>query len=1097
MNKSLSWLAKATLSLCLIGGFAGTGTWAAASVSDVQSVITVKGTVVDSQGYPVIGAAVMLKGAPTTGTATDIDGNYELSVDSDAVLVFSSIGYISQEIAVAGRTVINVTLEEDNTMLEETVVVGYGVQKKVNVSGSVASVKMEDVLGDRPQPNVAAAIQGAIPGLYVNTSSSGPGSTGKTLQIRGTASFSGSSSGVSNISPLVLIDNVPGDIDALNPDDIESVTVLKDASASAIYGARAAAGVVLITTKCPKKAEKISVNYSGSVGLVNAINTPKQVGIDEYIEIYKEAFNTDVYSAAQNQSFDKWQSYLNTYRTNKSALSSQGTLYDNGLFISNEDGLRYYMTEEDMYKRMMETGTSLNNNIAISGATDKIRFRISGNNYRENGPLYSKKDYYTRTAVNGMVSADVTKWYTQELDFYFTQQHRDMLVAECGYLYSQRNPNFLPDGLDPVSKDGQDYYIRTPRNIIEFSNTGKTTIDQPRIFSKSIFNLFKGFQAILEYTYQKKATDYTYDSGKYYVTDIQLNYTSGPDHDYSVARHYYDYRNDINAYATYQFDLGANHHFSIMGGYNQEYYNYAYYNTTAKDQAFISIPSMSNAQGEITTSDSYYDYALRSGFGRINYNYAGKYIVELSGRYDGSSKFPKASRFGFFPSFSLAWNAASEEFMRPTRGWLSQLKPRFSYGSIGNQTSVGYYDYYSTMTLNTQGTSWLSGNDEGYVTTLGMPGIISDSFTWETITTMNAGLDFGFFNDALTGSFEWFQRDTKDILSQSVALPAVLGDDAPMQNVGKMRTKGWEFQIAYKGHIGRDFLYNVGFNVSDYQSTIKKLNFNEEKSLSYLYEGMKAGEIWGYKWDGFYTVDDFSDTATWKLKDGVTSITGVSPRPGDFKFKNLNDGQYGTDDTNAVNSGKSTADEPGDRAIIGNSTPRYQYGFNLNLSYKGIGFSMMLQGVGKRDYSLNGIYTYTMATSDPCWYPVYAGTTNYWKPLSTDSSSADYYKAANENATLPRIYGSTTGTLANGSSNQRVNDHMLQSAAYLRVKNMTLSYTFPKALLEKASISNLRVYVSGENLFTFSRLPRGIDPETLSWSYPMYRTVSFGLNITL
>lgn len=1095
MTKSLTWLAKAMLSLCLIGGFTCTIAASTASAAELQSVIKVSGQIVDEQGVPVIGAAVVLKGTTSVGTTTDIDGNYEISVEDNAVLEITSIGYVSQEINVAGRAVINIVLVEDSTLLSEVVVVGYGVQKKVNVSGSVASVKMDEVLGDRPQPNVAAALQGAIPGLYVGSSGNGPGQTGKSLQIRGTASFSGSSSSMSSISPLVLIDNVPGDIDSLNPDDIESVTVLKDASAAAIYGARAAAGVVLITTKCPKKAEKVSISYNGSIGLTNAVNTPQQVDIATYIQTYKDAFNTDTYGAAQGQNLNKWLEYLNLYKTNKSSLESQGKLYDNGIFVSNADGLRYYMEEGDLYKRMLETGTAETNNVAISGGSDRIRFRMSGNNYRENGPFAGKKDLYNRTTVNGLISADVTKWFTQELNFFFTRQNRTMLVDETGALYGVRNMNFMPDGLDPVSKDGQDYYIRTPRNIIDLSNCSATSIDQPRIFSKTIIKPFKGFTAVFEYTYEKKATEYTYNSGKYYVTDIQLNYNSGPTHDYSIARHYADVRNAINAYATYNFDVASDHHFTVMAGYNQESYNYSYYNTRAEDQAFIDIPSMSNANGQITTSDQFYDYALRSGFARFNYNYDGRYILEVSGRYDGSSKFPKATRFGFFPSFSAAWNVTNEPFMKGKANWLTELKPRVSYGSIGNQASVGYYDYYSTMALNTKSTAWITGANNGYATTLAKPGIVSSSFTWETITTTNVGLDFAMFNSALTGSFEWFNRSTENILSQSVALPATLGDTAPMQNVGKMRTRGWEFQINYKGHIGRDVLYNVGFNIADYKSKVVSINFNEKKSLGYLYEGMDAGEIWGYKWDGFYTVDDFKDTSTWQLKDGVTGITGSSPRPGDFKYVNLRDGDYGEDDKNMINPGKSTVDNPGDRTIIGNSTPRYQYGFNFNISYKGFDLSIMLQGVGKRDYAMDNPYTYTLSASDPGWFPVFAGTTNYWTPKSTDASSPDYYVAANENATLPRIYGSTISSLANSTYNHYTNDHMLQSAAYLRIKNMTLSYSLPKALLERAKISNVKVYCSAENLYTFSSLPKGIDPETLSYGYPSYRIVSFGLNL--
>jgi TonB-linked outer membrane protein, SusC/RagA family len=1045
---------------------------------------TCQGTVTDAQGEPVIGASVLIKGAPvSTGVVTDMDGKFvQPNAKEGNILVVSCIGYATVEVPWSGSP-LSIVMDIDENLLDETVVVGYGVQKKMNLSGAVATVKMEDVLGDRPQPNVAAALQGAIPGLYISSTSNTPGQTGKSIQIRGTASFSGSSTGVSSIGPLILIDNVPGELDALNPEDIETVTVLKDASASSIYGARAAAGVILITTKRPKDVEKVSINYSGTVGLVNAISTPKQVSTETLLNMYKEAFATNLYTAAQNQDIDKWLEYLGQYKAGK--LTG---VTDNGIYVG-PDGLRYYLQDNDINQRMMETGSSQNHNIAVRGASNAIRFRMSANSYKENGPLYGKKDVYNRKAVNGVISADITKWLTQELDFYYTQQHRNMIVDEAGALYGQRNLQFLPDGVDP---DG--YLVRTPRNIIESANTSATIIEQPRVFTKTILRPIKGLEAVFEYTYQRRGNDYSYNSGKYTYTDIQLNVLKGPDHDYSIARRSYEARNAINAYATYRFEPLKDHHFTLMGGYNQEYWDYAYFNTRAEDQAILDIPSMSNAQGKITTSDSYADFATRSGFFRFNYDYAGKYIFEASGRYDGSSKFPKNHRFGFFPSFSIAWNIAQEGFMEGTRSWLNQLKPRFSYGSIGNQSSVGYYDYYSTMGLNTNAVTWLSGADEAYVTVLGMPGIVSDSFTWETITTTNAGLDFILFDNRLTGSFEWFRRDTKDILSQSVALPAVLGDDAPMQNVGRMRTQGWEFQIGWKGSIGSAVQYRADFNIWDYKSWVTKLNFNEEKSLSYLYEGKQVGEIWGYDWDGFYTVNDFSDLSTWQLKDGVTGVNGTSPRPGDFKYKNLVDGQYSDDDKNMINTGRGTATEPGDRRVIGNNTPRFQYGFNFGVTVAGFDLSVRLQGVGKRDYFSSGPYFYTyFGSQDAIWSPAFVGTENYWSPKSTDASSPDYYVAANPDAKLPRIYGN----VGNGNYNRWNNTHMLSNAAYLRVKNVTLSYSFPKRLLQKVSVSSLRAFVSGENLATFTSLPNGIDPESLSWSYPLYRTISFGLNITL
>lgn len=1058
------------------------------AVNQEPAKVEISGKVVGVNGEPIIGATVFESGT-MNGITTNIDGTFTLNVAEKALLEFSYVGYKTQNLPAAQGMV--VTLEEA-VDIDAVVVVGYGVQKKANLSGSVATVKMDEVLGDRPQPNLAAALQGAIPGLTISSSGGNtPGQTGKSIQIRGTATFSGSTTGTTGLSPLILIDNVQGDIDALNPNDIESVTVLKDASSAAIYGARAAAGVILITTKRPQKGERVQVNYSNNFGIVNAIGTPKQVGLETYLPIYKEAFNTDSYPAA-GQSVDAWMSYLNLYNTDRATLEQQGTLYENGIFVANADGKRYYLSQNDIYDRMFESGFSQNHNLSVSGATNKIRFRLSGSSYSENGPFVGNKDYYTRMSFAGNVAADVTDWFTQEVDINYSQQQRRYLNDESGNLYNTRLMNFLPEGLDP---DGN--IILTPRSIIENSNSRNTTIDTPRFMFRSTFRPVKGLEAIFEYTYQKQSTDFTYYSGKWAASDIQEVVADRPAQDYYVARHFFDVRNAFNAYATYKIDVAQDHHFSLMAGFSQEDYDYKYYNTTAYEQAIIDIPSMGNAQGKVVTTDSYADYAIRSGFFRFNYDYKGKYILEVSGRYDGSSKFPKDSRFAFFPSFSVAWNAAEESFMSGTRRWLNQLKPRFSYGSIGNQNSAGYYDYIASMGMNTQSTVWLNGNDDAnYVTQIGTPGLVSADFTWETITTTNVGLDFALFNNRLTGMFEWFQRDTKDILSEGVDLPGVLGVSAPNQNVGAMQTRGWELQLGWRGNIGEKVSYNIGFNIWDYKSTIKKLNFNSEKSLSYLYEGKEVGEIWGYLYDGFYTIDDFVDTDSWALREGVPTLQGYSPRPGDYKFKNLVDGQYSEDDVNDINGGRDTYAEPGDRVVIGNTTPRYQYGLNFGISYAGFDLSVMLQGVGQRDYMGTSELFYTFGSGDAKWYPVFDGTTDYWKPISIDPASPDYMKPVNANAKLPRIYGSGS-SIANSGSNRRTNDHMLSDASYLRIKNLTLAYTFPKRWMNKIHISNLRLFVSVENLATFSSLPDGIDPETLSWSYPLYRTVSFGLNFTL
>ena len=415
MKRTLLVLASA-LFVCVASG----GGFSEAQAADNQSLATetqrktqITGKVVDPQGQPIVGVAVVEAAAATNGTTTNADGQFTITVAEGAPLQVSFIGY--KTVTAPARAGMEVTLEEDTIGIDDVVVVGYGVQKKANLSGAVATVKMDEVLGDRPQPNVAAALQGAIPGLAISSGSNQPGQTGKSIQIRGTASFSNKTDGVSGIAPLILIDNVPGDIDALNPDDIESVTVLKDASSSAIYGARAAAGVILITTKRPKGAEAIHVNYNNNFGFVKAINTPEQLRLEEYLPIYKETLNTTTFAGGAGQNIDTWLEYLDVARKNPSQLGGLGTYYpETGILVSDADNKRYYLNQKDIYDRMMETGFSQNHNFSVSGATERIRFRASGNSYLENGPLTGDKDKYSRMSFNGTISAR-SEEHTSEL----------------------------------------------------------------------------------------------------------------------------------------------------------------------------------------------------------------------------------------------------------------------------------------------------------------------------------------------------------------------------------------------------------------------------------------------------------------------------------------------------------------------------------------------------------------------------------------------------------------------------------------------------------------------------------------------------------
>lgn len=522
-----------------------------------------------------------------------------------------------------------------------------------------------------------------------------------------------------------------------------------------------------------------------------------------------------------------------------------------------------------------------------------------------------------------------------------------------------------------------------------------------------------------------------------------------------------------------------------MFGFNQERYSQSTLNTNIEGQAVPTVPSFGGGTGIKNITDGYTEYTIRGGFGRINYNFDDRYLLAVSGRYDGSSKFPKSNRFGFFPSFSAAWRISNEKFMEGTRGWLNELKPRVSYGSIGNQ-SISPYGFVASMGIS-QSNIWLDGGEK--VSLIGVPGLIRANYTWEKVKSLNIGLDWRMFNNRFNGTFEWYRRSTTGMLAEGAELPSVVGASAPLQNIADMRTDGWELTLQWQDRIG-DVNYRLGFNLYDNLSKITKFN-NKTGELGKWAEGRKINEIYGYISDGYYTIDDFdlekAKGGTWVLKDGVVSVLGVTVRPGDMKYKDL-------DGNGEINTGENTLDNPGDRKVIGNSTPRYQYGANFGVSWKGIDLDVRLQGVGKRDYALGGIalYPFGAAGSDGVFWPVFYNQTDYWRAKSYDPASPDYMVAENPDAKLFRIYGQ----LNNSGYNTRTNDKFLQDASYLRIKNITLGYTVPANWLKKLSIKQFRIYGSVENLHTWTNLPKGYDPENLSWTYPFYRTWSIGANVT-
>ena len=1032
----------------------------------------VSGTVKSTNGESIIGANVKVAGT-TIGCITDIDGNFTLEVPENAKLTVSYIGFQTQEIAIDGKSLVNVVLKEDTEMLEEVVVVGYGTQKKVDLTGAVASIKMDDVLGNRPVGTTSQVLEGAIPGLQISRNNGKPGVT-MNLNIRGVTSTNGG-------DPLVLVDNVPMDLDMIDPNDIESVSVLKDAASAAIYGARAAFGIILITTKQGAKETPVSFNYSNNFAFSNPGTLPNKVTPRQTVQVYKDLGLTSHFGG---QNIERWMQYLDEY---EQGMHPKGyTVYD---------GVRYNMAPTDSYADMMENfGFQQQHNLSVQGGSKIANYRLAFGMVDEDGILYSDKDTYRRYNVSSFINMDVAKWLSAQLDIKYsnsntstakgtsegrniwTVAHVNQPMAPLGYGYERND-----ESTEPLP-----YF--SPRNMILLDNPSKDRKSDTRVLGRIIVKPIKNMSVTAEYSYYRQ-----WGSNSYAPVVYQGLLTTSNNKIPSTTKNYYEMKNwfsdtnALNVYATYDFNLKTDHHFKAMIGFNQESYHYEELYGKREDLLDQGLPSLSMANGLQTTDDSFSEYALRSGFFRLNYDFKNRYLLTINGRYDGSSRFAKENRFGFFPSVSVGWRMMEENFMKPLSNLFTNLKPRLSWGSIGNQ-NVSNYGYMSTMAITKP--NWILPGESDYVISVGSPSLVSTSYTWETVETLNAGLDVGMFNNQLQVSLDWYLRDTKNMLAPSKTAPSVLGTTFPRTNSASLRTKGWELTANWNGNIGSDIRYNIGLNLYDSRSKITKYD-NAEGILTnngnlVLREGMEYGEIWGYTTDRFYTADDFD--ADGKLKEGIPYVEGITqPNPGDILYVDY-------DGNGIINAGKNTIDDPGDQKIIGNNTPRFQYNINGGISWKDFDLSFILTGVGKRDLQMPGYWCATGTFTEA----VYDYQLNYWTEDNVDS----YW---------PRLYGSG----GNNGANQKTQTKYLLDGSYIRLKNLTLGYNLPKEFCNKFHIKNLRFYVSGENLLTFHHLPTGYYPDSFvaipgslsmstgiqgdgytNWSYPLMRQFAFGFNLT-
>lgn len=901
---------------------------------------------------------------------------------------------------------------------------------------------------------------GAMPGLQVTGTSGQPGSE-LSFNIRGTNSINGG-------SPLVLVDNVEMDINMLDPNDIESVTVLKDAAASAIYGARAAFGVILVTTKKGSEDKRLTINYSNNFSFSTPMNMPKKASPMETVQAYKDMGWNGTYRTGED--IDTWLGFLEEYRQNPGS-------YPEG--YAEVDGMRYQLAETDLFDDMLETGFQQTHNLAVSGGTKGLSYRMSAGMVSQDGVMVTNKDRFKRYNISSYIRSDVYSWITPELDIKYTNMSSSMPNSSAAYGIwgaAVAFPSYFPLG-EVETSDGALLPVNSPRNQIMLGAPKLNDRDNVRIFGKVTITPFKDLKIIGEYTFNRKDKESTTNINKFDYANGNSNFsqeTSTPNSSYEVGRETTDYT-ALNFYGTYAKTFGK-HDLTVMGGFNQESSSYHYVWAQRLDMINEDLPSLSQGTGEYKNSESFSEYKVRGLFYRINYDFAGKYLIETNGRYDGSSKFPSDSRFGFFPSVSAGWRVSEEAFMDWSDSFLSNLKLRGSWGNIGNQ-SVDPYQFVPAMSAANP--NWVV--DTTKPTTLQPPALVSNSFTWEKVSTLDFGFDLGLFDNRLNATFDWYRRDTKGMLAPGMELPGVLGADAPTQNTADLRSKGWEISVDWNDRIG-DWSYYVGFNLYDSRTHITKYN-NESQLLGdrYYREGMELGEIWGYDTDRFYTVDDFeegtlqADLTGGTLKPGIPKVEGYNPNPGDVLYVDHND-------DGIINNGDNTALNSGDMRIIGNNTRRYQYGIRGGASWKGISLSFILQGVGKRDLWIMNELFYPQY--DP-YSTIFNTQLDYWTPERTDT----YF---------PRLYTQAAG---NSAANRMTQTHFLQNGAYLTIRNISLSYTFPKQWLNPWGVQGLQVFFSGENLFTFDHLPKGLDPERSAeyrgFNYPYLRQFSFGINLTL
>ncbi len=1062
---------------------------------------TVSGKVIDASGQPVPGVGVVLEGT-TNGTMTGADGAFTLRVpDGDAVLNFSSLGYVTQSVKVgAGQGTVNVTIQEDNMLLEETIVVGYGTQKKVNLTGAITAIESKS-LENRTAHNLTTMLQGSVPGLNITTSSGNPGSTG-SLNIRGFTSINGG-------DPLVLIDGVDGDLNRINPQDVESISVIKDASSAAVYGARAAYGVVLVTTKSGNTNQdsfSTTVRYSGRYGFEMPTTSTdwETTGYWSVFTINKFWYETKG-SNYVNYTAEDMRELLSRVNDKEENPERPWTVIKNGKY-------KYYANTDWWHELYNDVHPTQNHSVSVSGGNKDLSFYISGQYDRQEGMVKARPDVYQKYNLRAKFDARINKYarisnntnfFTGAYDFPGLHNIQD------SFAYGDRHapacfPLQNPDGTWVYFVDALGYRVCNGRHWAYASdnlNVEKRT-DLANTTELTV-TPFKGLTLKANYTYRiysdrdtHRRNEITYSQ---YPGDVVTYNNSGAFDNY-MTEEFRDYvRQSWNVYATYENTFSEAHHLTVMAGINDDDYHrknvgvkgYDLITTELSDLSLIStekrVPEI--LDGTKTGQTAWRRWGV---FGRINYDYKGRYLFEVSGRYDGTSRFARGHKWGFFPSASVGWRISEEPFFTNIKPVVNNLKVRLSYGTLGNQ-DVDNFSYMRLVNFNTFNAYSFGGNTMDRYTNLNDP-VASDK-TWERTVHYNLGLDAAFFGNKLEITGDLYIRDAVDMLTNGMDLPAVYGAGVPQMNAADLRTKGYELSVSWRDSFklfNKPFEYYVRPTISEFRSTITKFH-NDTKLLSNYYEGMEVGEIWGFHIDGLFATDAEAKEYTSRVDQSYcnANLTG-GWKAGDLKYADL-------DGDGVIGIGANTLDDHGDKIYLGNSLPRLHYGLTFGFSYLGFDVSAFFEGTGNH-------YWYPARYNFDFWGPYSLGYPTFLAKNFLDNC----WSEDNPDAYFPRPRSNVASN--GGGELGRVNDRYIQNTRYLRFKNLTVGYSLPTKFLNKVGIDKLRFYFSGENLAFWSPITQytsHLDPESCydrssdptddlnNTAYPWQKTFMFGVDLTL